>query len=199
MDVGYRYGHGRTRDVELHTISAYGYRLGGPGSWQLPGLPPAGQLRTAWYDETNPTHQFVERASTHVQARLGLATPELSELPWMFATAAEVSPDEWIPETSAPQPLSLQLPADSHLREVDRALVEQYVLVISESQVDRDEQELSYYVDDDDDDDLAGFAHSQAGAPTAEWDRTLMDALTMLGFEPDALPRWLWYRQITHM
>jgi hypothetical protein len=187
-----------TADLELHTISAYGYRLGGPGRWQLPGLPPAGQLRTAWYDETNPTHRFVERASMHVQARLGLATPELSELPWTFATAAEVSADDWTPESSAPAPLSLQLPADSQLRDVDRAVAEQYVLVISESQVDRDEQELSYY-DDDDDDDLAGFADPQAGAPTAEWDRTLMDALTMLGFEPDGLPRWLWYRQLTRL
>ena len=185
-----------TADLELHTISAYGYRLGGPGGWQLPGLQPAGQLRTAWYDETNPTHQFVERAGIRVKARLGLATPELSELPWTFATATEVSPDDWTPETSAPPPLSLQLPADSQLRDVDRALAEQFVLVISESQVDRDEQDLSYY---DDDDDLAGFAHSQAGAPTAEWDRTLMDALTMLGFEPDGLPRWLWYRQISRM
>jgi hypothetical protein len=56
------------------------------------------------------------------------------------------------PETSAPPPLSLQLPADSQLRNVDRAAAEQYVLVISESRVDRDEQDLSYYDDDDDDD-----------------------------------------------
>jgi hypothetical protein len=75
-----------TADLELHTITAYGYRLGGPGGWQLPGLQPADQLRTAWYDETNPTHQFAERASIRVKARLGLATPELSELPWTFAT-----------------------------------------------------------------------------------------------------------------
>lgn len=187
-----------TADLELHTISAYGYRLGGPGGWQLPGLQPADLLRTAWYDETNPTHQFVERARIRVEARLGLATPELSELPWTFATAAEVSSDDWIPETSAPPPLSLQLSAGPQLRNVDRGAAEQYVLVISASQVDRDEQELSYY-DDDDDDDVAGLAHSQTGAPCAEWDRTLLDALTMLGFEPDALPRWLWFRQVTRM
>ena len=76
-------------------MNAYGYRLGRPGGWLLPGLQPAGELRTVGYDKTSPAHQF-ERASMQVKVRLSLATPELPGLPglpglpWTFATDAEV-------------------------------------------------------------------------------------------------------------
>lgn len=178
----------------MHTISGYGYRLGGPGNWRLPGMKPADQVRTPWYDETDPTNEFTDRAAMHIKARLGLATPELGDLPWTFETAAEVSPDGWTPETGAPPPLSLQLPVDSTSRLRDRAATEQYLLVIADSQVDRDEQELAYYHDGEDE--VGEFEPSPGGAAGAGWDRTLLDALTMLGFEPDTLPGWLWYRQV---
>ena len=181
-----------TSDFGLCTISACGYRLGGPGDWLLPGFRPGDQLRAPWYDETNPMHHFAERASAALKARLGVATPEISELPWEFAAAVEVSPAEWTPETGTPPPLSRLLPATSDLVSADRIAADQYVLVISRSRVDRDERDLGFYEDDGD---SAGVPDFPGGDPGLDWDRVLVDALTALEFEPDVLPGWLWYRQ----
>jgi hypothetical protein len=41
---------------QVRTISAYGYRLGGPRAWNLHRFKPGDELRTDWYDETDPTH-----------------------------------------------------------------------------------------------------------------------------------------------
>jgi hypothetical protein len=46
----------------IETFIGYGYNLGGPGRWHLTGIAPGAPLRTPWYDETDPTHDFPDRA-----------------------------------------------------------------------------------------------------------------------------------------
>jgi hypothetical protein len=47
----------------LQTILASGLDIGGPGDWNFKGFNPGDQLRTDWYDERNPIHDFPTAAT----------------------------------------------------------------------------------------------------------------------------------------
>ncbi|MGC4885597.1 hypothetical protein [Micromonospora sp. DT227] len=47
----------------LRSMLAYGLDLGGPGDWRLQGFNPGDQLRTDWYDERDPLHDFPTAAT----------------------------------------------------------------------------------------------------------------------------------------
>ncbi|MFI6163001.1 hypothetical protein ACIA59_24005 [Micromonospora haikouensis] len=49
----------------LRSMLAYGLDLGGPGSWRLKGFKSGDELRTEWYDERNPLHDFPTAATAH--------------------------------------------------------------------------------------------------------------------------------------
>jgi hypothetical protein len=56
---------------QIRTISAYGYRLGGPSAWNLHPFKVGVALRTESYAETDPTQQFAQCATVAVRAKLG--------------------------------------------------------------------------------------------------------------------------------
>ena len=178
----------------IRTLSAYGYRLGGPGAWNLHRVNVGDELRTGWYDERNPLHDFAACAKAATLARLGgpVSGPAEVELPFAFMEAPDVSPLGWTRETGAPPILSHHLPATSELRSLDRVAVAQYVLVVGDSLLDRDEEEAAYYRDDDSF--VLDPALGLTGDPRLDWDAILIAALTGLDLEPVGMPDWLWYR-----
>ena len=178
---------------QVRTISAYGYRLGGPRAWNLHRFSVGDELRTDWYDETDPTHQFAQCATMAARAKLGFPAdrPDVGELPFVFAEALEVSPPGWTRETSAPPTPGHILPADAELRSLDRVAVDQFVLVITDSLFDRDAEDLAHHQGEDYR--LDPFVYS-FGDPDLDWDDTLIAALATLGLEPVGMPDWLWFR-----
>lgn len=86
----------------MHT----GYRLGGPRAWNLHRFEAGDGLRTGWYDETDPTHNFAAYAKTAALATLSLPAqgPAELDLPFVFVEALEVSPPGWTRETGVPDP-----------------------------------------------------------------------------------------------
>jgi hypothetical protein len=178
----------------IRTLSAYGYRLGGPGAWNLHRVNVGDELRTGWYDERNPLHDFAACAKAATRARLrGPAGGQVDVgLPFAFMEALEVSPPGWTRETGAPPILSDRLPATSQLRSLDRVAVAQYVLVVGDSPLDRDEEEAAHYRDDDSF--VVDPAFGLTGDPRLDWDAVLIAALTGLGLEPVGMPDWIWYR-----
>ncbi|MEV6304996.1 hypothetical protein AB0M02_36680 [Actinoplanes sp. NPDC051861] len=111
------YGEGVSLGPEIRTFSAYGYNLGGPRAWNLFRFSPGDELRTDWYDETDPTHDFPAQSRQSLRARLGTAATggELA-LPVLFMETIEVSPPGWTLETSARSSSSYSLPPGSELR-----------------------------------------------------------------------------------
>ncbi|GAA0905124.1 hypothetical protein Vau01_066480 [Virgisporangium aurantiacum] len=175
-------------------MSAYGYRLGGPGAWNLHRVNVGDELRTGWYDERNPLHDFARaprRQPLPVWAGRSAGRP-MSKLPFAFMEALDVSPPGWTREIGAPPILSHHLPATPELRSLDRVAVAQYVLVVGDSLLDRDEEEAAYYRDDDSF--VLDPALGLTGDPRLDWDGVLIAALTGLGLEPVGMPDWLWYR-----
>jgi hypothetical protein len=180
-------------EQSIHTMSAYGYRLGGPRAWNLHRFGPGDELRTDWYDETNPTHNFATCAKTAALAGLGMTAQGDAEPdpPFVFVEALEVSPPGWTRETSAPPSPGHNLPAGSELRSLDRVAVAQFVLVIADSLFDRDEESLANHRGEDYSLDPADYSF---GDPNLDWDDALIAALATLGLEPVGMPDWLWYR-----
>ena len=178
----------------IHTWSGYGYRLGGSRNWNLHRFRAGDELRTAWYDETDPTHNLANRAEAAPRSRLGFPPEGHAEfaVPYRFVEAVEVSPAGWSRETGAPPLPSHLLPADADVLSPDRVAVAQYVLVIDDSLVDRDAEDLDRYRDDD----IIAVdpAVGMVGDPSLDWDALLVDALTTLGLEPVGMPDWLWFR-----
>jgi hypothetical protein len=180
-------------EQQIHTVSAYGYRLGGPRAWNLHRFEPGDELRTVWYDETDPTHDFAACATAATMTKLGLPAhghPELA-LPFAFEEALEVSPPGWTRETGAPPQLGHNLPDDHALRSLDRVAVTQFVLVIADSLFDRDAESIAHHSGEDYDLDPAVYSF---GDPDLDWDDALIAALTTLGLEPVGVPDWLWFR-----
>ncbi|WP_028189002.1 hypothetical protein [Salinispora pacifica] len=177
----------------IRTLSAYGYNLGGPRAWNLYRFGAGDELRTAWYDEADPTHDFVARAKEVAHDRLGLPSNGQAglDLPVVFVETLDVSPPGWTREASAPPTPSYNLPATSDLRSLDRVAIAQFVLVIADSLFDRDAEHLAHHQGDD-----YGLdpAVGIAGDPGLDWDRVLVDTLTTLGLEPVGMPDWLWFR-----
>lgn len=173
----------------IRTFSAYGYNLGGPRAWNLFRFGPGDELRTAWYDETDPTHDFPARARQTIRARPGAAAGDTDylDLPVLFVETLEVSPLGWTRETGAPPSSSDSLPPGSDLRSLDRVAVAQFVVVVADSLFDRDAEDLAHHQGDDYDVDpaIGGGGH---------WDRVLIDTLTGLGLEPVGMPDSLWFR-----
>ncbi|MFB9443149.1 hypothetical protein Dvina_52015 [Dactylosporangium vinaceum] len=202
---------------QVRTISAYGYRLGGPRAWNLHGFKPGDELRTDWYDETDPTRQFARCATTAARAKLGYPAERpvgdlssffetmvagaergspivghvVGELPFSFEEALEVSPPGWTREASGPPQLGHNLPADAEVRSLDRVTADQFVLVVADSLFDRDAESVAQHSGEDYHPDPYTFS---VGDPDLDWDDTLIAALTILGMEPVGMPDWLWFR-----
>jgi len=178
--------------LSIRTLSAYGYNLGGPRAWNLFRFGPGDELRTAWYDETDPTHDFAVRAREAILGRRGvLANDADVGLPVVFVEALEVSSSDWTRETGAPPPPSYNLPGGSDKRSLDRVAVAQFVAVVVDSLFDRDAEDLAHQRGDD-----YGLdpAISGGGDPHLDWDRVLIDTLTELDLQPVGMPDSLWFR-----
>lgn len=175
-------------------MSAYGYCLGGPGAWNLHRIGVGDELRTDWYDERNPLHNFAACAKAAALTRLrgAASSPADVDPPFAFMEALEVSPPGWTRETSAPPTLSHHLPATSDLRSLDRVAVAQYVLVIGDSLLDRDAEDAAHYRDDDSF--VVDPALGLTGDPSLDWDGVLIAALAGLELEPVGMPDWFWFR-----
>lgn len=176
----------------------YGYKLGGPGRWNLTGFSEGDQLIVPWYDERNPVHDFPERAMHEIVTggrpttadRKTLAARQ-DELPYMLDEAIELSPPEWVrgrdfamPYPDAP-PLALDGPALS-----------EYVLYIHDSWQETKPYELGNEYSDD------VLAYRPPGElasldPRLDWDSLLDGALAELGLRAPRVPDWFWYRRPT--
>lgn len=177
----------------IHTAIAYGYQLGGPGSWNLAGFSPGMQLRVPWFDETNPTHDLPQRATAEIIG-VGATTAgarqdshaRVADLPFLLEDAVEVSPPGWTREASAPPRPATILPPGSDVLLVDRPTVSRFVLVIVDSVIDVEA--------------AAGHAeeHELVGWDRRiDWDSLLDAALVELGLQPLGMPDWFWYRSGT--
>jgi len=178
----------------IQTYIAYGYRLGGPGTWAFTGMEPTDRLVTPWFDETNPTHDLAARATEEL-AKGVLNNPPTTgrraiyhdDIPIMFDTAVEVSPPEWTREANGEPDLGWQLPLSSPLLDLDRPAVSSYVLVANDSVRHLDAEEAARYDDDDDE-------SSEIMDLRVDWDSLLDAALTEVGLQMPCLPDWFWYR-----
>ncbi len=179
----------------IQTYVAYGYRLGGPGTWALKGMVPSDRLVTPWYDETDPTHDLSTRATDELAKGLLSRQPTKRQraaydlqTPIMFDTAAEVSPPAWTREANGEPPLGWQLPPSSPLLDLDRPAASSYVLVVNDSVRHLEEEEAAYYDDD---------GHRESFGVTdlrIDWDSLLDAALTEVGLQMPDMPDWFWYR-----
>jgi hypothetical protein len=170
----------------IETFIAYGYNLGGPGRWHLTGVAPGAPLRTPWYDETNPTHDFVDRALDEVIG--GIADIQLTReqrnrieagIPYHISEAIQMSPPGWTREASAPPGPSAHLAPSVLGYAIDKPAPLRYVLVVLDSI-----------------EDVEPHAGAPTGAPIwpGDWDFLLDAALTELGLQATGRPDWLWYR-----
>ena len=170
----------------IETFIGYGYNLGGPGQWHLTGIAPGTPLRTPWYDECDPTHDFADRALDEVIGGVTGAQLTLQErnrreagIPYHISAAIQLSPPGWTREASAPPSPSALLPPSALGYDLDQPAPLRYVLVVLDSIED---------------------VEPHAGAPTdtppwpGDWDFLLDAALTELGLYATATPDWLWYR-----
>lgn len=179
----------------IQTYVAYGYRLGGPGTWALTGTAPTDRLITPWFDETNPTHDLAARATGELAKGVISQPPTRrqranfeAQTPIMFDTAIEVSPPGWTREASGEPTLGRQLPPSSALLDLDRPAVNSYVLVVNDSVKHLDAEEAAYYDDGDGDEPF------EVLDPRVDWDSLLDAALTEIGLQMPVLPDWFWYR-----
>ena len=179
----------------IQTYVAYGYRLGGPGTWALTGTAPTDRLITPWFDETNPTHDLAARATDELAKGVLSQQPTSSrraaydaQTPIMFDTAIEVSPAGWTREASGEPALGRQLPPSSALLDLDQPAVNSYVLVVNDSVRHLEAAEDALY-DDGDDDEPVELLDLRV-----DWDSLLDAALTEIGLQMPVLPDWLWYR-----
>lgn len=169
-------------------FSAYGYNLGGPRGWNLFRFGAGDELRTDWYDETDPTHDFPAQARQSLRAWPG--TPANGgdlELPVLFLEAIEVSPPGWTLETGARPSSSYSLPPSSELRSLDRVAVAQFVVIHADSLFDPDAEDLAHHQGED-------YDVDPAIGGTGHWDGSLFDALSRLGLQPVGMPASLWFR-----
>ncbi|MEU5554486.1 hypothetical protein ABZ738_32430 [Micromonospora sp. NPDC047793] len=177
----------------MRTLSGYGYRLGGPRGWHLHRFGAGDELRTAWYDEADPTHNFAASATAATRERCGPPSSgrPFVDLPVMFVEALEIFPSNWTREASAPPTPSHRVPATSDLRSLDRVAIAEFVLVIADSLFDRDAEDDAHHRGGD-------YAPEPAiigsDDPNSDWDQILIKTLTTIGLEPVGMPDWLWFR-----
>ena len=181
----------------IQTYVAYGYRLGGPGSWNLTGIAPADRLITPWFNETNPTHDLAVQATNELTK--SITGPQAFERllafddrnPITFDTAIEVSPPAWTREAHAGPPLGWQIPETSPLLDLDRPATNSYVLIANDSVTHLEAEEAALY-DDSEEEQPHGIADLRVN-----WDSLLDAALTEVGLQMPVLPDWFWYRTET--
>jgi hypothetical protein len=170
----------------IQTFIGYGYNLGGPGRWHLKGVAPGAPLRTPWFDETDPRHDFPDRALAEIIS--GVTGVQLtrqqqnrieSGIPYHISAAIDMSPPGWTREASAPPTPSAVLPPSAAGYALDEPAALRFVLVVLDSIEDVD---------------------ANAGAPTGappwpgDWAILLDAALTELGLQAAGTPDWLWFR-----
>ncbi|MEU8076011.1 hypothetical protein AB0B31_11215 [Catellatospora citrea] len=173
----------------LYTCVVYGFRLGGPGQWNLTGFSPGDQLRTAWYDEQNPTHDFAERATKEITGPASTATGRVSHepyLPFTFDTAVELSPPGWTKEASAPPTPSYLLSPSLSGPALDEPAPSRFVLLINDSATVV--EDLGYAPEHGLGDSDRIWDHR------IDWDSVLDAALAELGLQAPTMPDWFWYR-----
>jgi hypothetical protein len=179
----------------IHTAIAYGYDLGGPGTWRFKGFESGTALRTPWYDERDPTHDFAECALTAILSDAG-GVPLKGErrrkleasMPYLFLEAIEVSPPGWTREASGPpMPSSLLSPVGELA--LDQPAPVRYVLIALDSVHDIDQQHADQHRGDEAEPDEPRITRWQT-----DWDSLLLAAVTELGLDIPGLPDWFWYR-----
>ncbi|XVV10943.1 hypothetical protein ACQP2X_39815 [Actinoplanes sp. CA-131856] len=178
----------------IQTFVVYGYQLGGPGNWALKGMTPQARLTTPWYDETDPTHDLAERATSELTKGLSGHQPTKqqraaydAQTPIMFDKAIEISPPGWTREASGGPALGWQLEPSSPLHDLDRPAANSYVVVVNDSIEHLEADDEAYY--DDEDAEPLKILDSRV-----DWDSLLDAALTELGLQMPSMPDWFWYR-----
>jgi hypothetical protein len=180
----------------IHTSIAYGYDLGGPGSWRFKGFETGAPLRTPWYDEHDPLNDFAECALTAILSDASGVTPKGERrrkleagMPYLFLEAIEVSPPGWTREANGPpMPSSLLPPAGALV--LDQPAPVRYVLIAFDSVHDIDQEHAEQHQGyEGDEPDEPRIAHWQT-----DWDSLLLAAITELGLDIPGLPDWFWYR-----
>ncbi|GLH98833.1 hypothetical protein [Phytohabitans aurantiacus] len=177
----------------IQTFIVYGHQLGGPGNWNLVGFNPGDPLRVPWYDETDPTHDFPERAIAEITDALPATVDRRrirhnreARLPFWIDAAVDLSPPGWTREANAPPGPAYLLPPTSDVYALDRPTTPRYVLIIFDSAQDIESADHARYNDEDE--------QVQLRDHRIDWDSLLDAALTELGLQAPGLPDWFWYR-----
>jgi len=181
----------------IQTFTGYGYNLGGPGNWHLEGTAPGELLRLPWYDETDPTQDFVDALAIALASREPQSDPD-APTPLIVERVIDMSPPGWTREANAPPSPSAVLPPDSAMYDPEKRAHVRYVLIILDSvgDVDAPEDSDSEEVLELDDGVVIGFDGVVIDTDP-DWDKLFYAALPELGVQVAGAPDWLWFRTET--